>query len=396
MTAWIGVGVRAYRSDTLGRWWWAATLLATAATVAAPGTAALFDAASGRPGLALGLSYAAVTAAAALAVRAQLATAAPTHQLGARVADTCTVAVPTLLAATALAAPIGLISDPTTSVAGPAVLVVAYWSLYYTALGAGGIVFALVGAREVRDLTAGQPRTVAGLLVAAGVATTGWAVFAAIRLAATLTATSDTGWSGGVRGVAAVGAGGFLALAAACALTASVVAVLHRRGVHRRPDDHDRDVMALWNLLCGTSGSSHDLFGVVIETRDAMWVAQRWVGVDELAGAARLARRLGLTGIEARAFTTAVCLELGTAAIDEGRARRGDSADLSRLGGGVSVEAEAAWLGAVWRAHTDHHAAAAAAIICGDDDRAQDDPEHGGPGQGGSISGSGRGTVIES
>jgi hypothetical protein len=368
VAAWIGMLIWAYRGDSLGRWWCSAALLTAAATLSTPGTGGVVDTAVGLTGLSASVAHAAVTAAAGLALRAQLAAARPTSTTAARASSAYLLVAPTVAIAT------GLLAAPP-----------VHGVLYYGAVGVAAAVFALSGYSEIRELTAGRPRAVAQLLTAAAVAVAAWAGLATMRtIAAPIPEVQSpqpqTPQPVALVGALDIGAGGFLALAAACAGAGLVLAVVHRRDTVGRSGEQIRDVLALWNWLCDTGNNSVDLFGVVIETRDRLWLTQRWVDVDDLAAATHLARRLGLGGQPARAFITAVCLEIGLCAIEDNMARPAESADLSRLGGGTSPEEEAAWFAAVWRSRIDHHAAAAAAVIRY--------ASH-------SITESGRGTVME-
>lgn len=369
VAAWIALLIWAYRGDALGRWWCSAALLTTAATLSTPSTGGVIDAALGLAGLSASAAHAAVTAAAGLALRAQLAAAHPTSTTAALGSTAYLLAAPASLIATGLLA------------AAP-----VHQVLYHAAVAAAATVFAFSGYTEIGELAAGRPRAVAQLLTAAATAVVAWAALAALRTIAAQNPPPPQGPPAqdprpvDLVGALDIGAGGFLALAYACACAGVVLAAVHRRDTIGRPGGQSRDALALWNWLCDTDQDSEDLFGVVIETRDRMWLTQQWVAVDDLAAATHLARRLGLGGQAARAFITAVCLELGLRAVEDNTARPAESADLSRLGGGTSPEEEAAWFAAVWRARIDHHAAAAAAVI-----RPADH----------SITELGRGTVIE-
>lgn len=363
VAAWIGLLIWAYRGDAPGRWWCSAALLTTAATLSTPGTGGVIDTALGLAGLSAAVAHAAVSAAAGLALRAQLAAAHPTSTTAARASTVYLLVAPAVLIAT------GLLAAPP-----------VHRLLYHGAVGAAAAVFALSGYTEIRELSAGRPRAVAQLLTAAAAAVVAWAGLAALRTIAAPSPPAQSSPPVELVGALDVGAGGFLALACAAAGAGLVLASVHRRDTIGRAGEQIRDVLALWNWLCDTDNDSEDLFGVVIETRDRMWLTQRWVAVDDLAAATHLARRLGLRGQPARAFITAVCLELGLRAVEDDTARPAESADLSRLGGGSSPEEEAAWFAAVWRSRIDHHAAAAADVIRHSDH---------------SITEPGHGTVIE-
>jgi hypothetical protein len=100
----------------------------------------------------------------------------------------------------------------------------------------------------------------------------------------------------------------------------------------------------------GAPGDRFDVDGVldlVVEIRDRFHELQRFLTPGAVAAAAARCRRARPSGVDADAWTAAVCLELAMAA----RLRREPAAcagaDLSALGGGDTVSAEAEWLARV-------------------------------------------------
>jgi hypothetical protein len=109
-----------------------------------------------------------------------------------------------------------------------------------------------------------------------------------------------------------------------------------------------------------------ELFPLLVEIRDRMWELQQNIDRRDVAAATVHARRSRLTGTSARAFITAVCLEIGLAAeADDPEARSADPADLSRLGGGRVPAEEARWLAAITRVRRTQDVSAAARRIRG-------------------------------
>ncbi|RTL63181.1 MAG: hypothetical protein EKK42_29335 [Pseudonocardiaceae bacterium] len=120
----------------------------------------------------------------------------------------------------------------------------------------------------------------------------------------------------------------------------------------------------------GTGGGGPaDMFVAVVEIRDRMWLVQRWVRPADADRAVRMGRQLGLGSSGARAFATAVCLEIGVAGMVADDPTENLSADLGALGGAATEEQEVIWLAQVHRARAQGHTVAAAADIFYRDDR---------------------------
>lgn len=136
----------------------------------------------------------------------------------------------------------------------------------------------------------------------------------------------------------------------------------------------DARVASLWAWIqgAGHAGSSvgqqdlellpgvgNSLFDHVIDIRDRMWWLQGFIAPADLAAAARQARAQGyLFGTRARAYVTAMCLQLAAERV----ARMASPvspppANLGRLGGGRTISQEAHWLAAVSDALTARLAA---------------------------------------
>jgi hypothetical protein len=349
-------GVRARRLDET---WWACLLLAGTTTVTITSNAQLLADLTGVSALATLVANVAAVLAAAVLVRwqAQASIRADHRPVPLPALVGCTGAVLTGLVATWLSAPHAAATPAT----HPAVAL--HWLLLHTALLAVVAVVGVAKVREVRALPLSSMRSATLLLLCAA---------ASLGLASALGVTTQ---AAALAGTAPAGPLPQLTL-----VLQAVFVVLFLAGVSiplLRPAQSggiadEVGALAAW-LGCpeiepvpdgsGQVGAFR-LFPLLVEIRDRMWELQQHVDRRQVAAAAAHARRLRLSATSARAFTVAVCLELGLAAEEsEPDGRSADPADLSRLGGGRTPGEEARWLAAITRVRRTQAVAAAARRI---------------------------------
>lgn len=358
---WIAVIWRGLLARGLSELWWACVLLGITATLTISTTVEWFDTVTGHLWLsALVPNLAAVTAA-TLVVRWQIRV---THLLDPprgqqRALVVVLVAVLGVLSLTWFGASLSTPAQPGIRWIPSALLnsspMAAHWLIFYSFILATTISFTTAASRETRVLPPGELRLSLRMLIAAGVCLSGWAAFGVIRRVGALL---------GHPVIVADLTDVLLVVFFVLFLTGVTLPLLRRKHQRGEPGAVAADVTKLWNWIVPTSpADAGDLFPALIEIRDRMWVLQQWVTHDQLSAAAGLARRLGLIGTSARAFTAAVCLQMAMSAAQSGLAHAADPADLSQLGGGRSPVQEAHWLAAIARARGDHDIAAAAAKI---------------------------------
>ena len=349
-------GVRARRLDET---WWACLLLAVTTTVTITSNAQLLADLTGVSALATLLANVAAVLAAAVLVRwqAQASIRADHRPVPLPALVGCTGVALAGLVATWLSAPHAAATPAT----HPAVAL--HWLLLHTALLAAVAVVGVAKVREVRALPLSSVRSATLLLLCAA---------ASLGLASALGVATQ---AAALAGTAPAGALPQLTL-----VLQAVFVVLFLAGVSMpllRPAQSsgiadEVGALAGW-LGCpeiepvpdgsGQVGAFR-LFPLLVEIRDRMWELQQHVDRRQVAAAAAHARRLRLSATSSRAFTVAVCLELGLAAEEsEPDGRSADPADLSRLGGGHTPAEEARWLATITRVRRTQDVAAAARRI---------------------------------
>ncbi|NMI01652.1 DUF6545 domain-containing protein [Pseudonocardia acidicola] len=364
---WVAVLRRGLRASKLGASWWASVLLALVATLKIGSNAELFDRLTGHVWLSVLVANLAAAAAAALVVGSQLVAARPPGRRGRRLVAVALVVVLVVMAATWFASPLHTPPGPGETwiprvVLGDAAMA-THWLVYHLFLLALAATFLCAGVREIRELPAGVSRQALVLVAASSLCAAAWAGGAVVVQAGELLGRPFPP-------PATVLLNGLLVAFFALFLAGICLPVLRAARRRHDPEQVRRDVTRLWQWLTGRPSGDHrriitddELFGLLVEVRDRMWLLQQWVGRDQLSAAAGVARRLGLVGEPGRAFTAAVCLEIGLTALAADADRAADPADLSRLGGGQSEKQEALWLAEVQRARTLHDAAAAAVLL---------------------------------
>lgn len=368
---WVAVIWRGVLARGLSELWWSCVLLAVITTLRIGSNVAWFDAVTGHIWLSVLVSNLAAVAAATLVVRWQtkvsyFAEAPRAHQQVLLAAMTTTMAV---LVATWFAAPLAtapaaeetwipqsVLSDPFMAV---------HWLVYYLFLFAVMVVFTIAAGREVRALHRGELRFSLQMLIAAAACLLIWAtVGIGMQIGDLFGSTSP---------LQMMSAANILLMVFFVLFLAGISLPLLRRDRRRRePGMVAQEVARLWWWISGHTDDDiegpfvaepDDLFPRLVEIRDRMWILQQWVPRQQFDAATHLARRLGLTGAGGRAFTAAVCLELGMSAAREDLARAIEPADLSKLGGGRSQVQEAQWLARISRARRAHDTEAAAVKI---------------------------------
>lgn len=348
-------GRAAGRRGPLPALWWAGCVLAVAATLRTVPATLVLDRLTGQSWLSVLVAHLLVGAAAVIVVAVQIATRTPMTR---RVLRTLwTVA---LVAAAGLSTSWWFAAQTATWPAaqlpatGAAAVVVPagraaelHQGLFGLVVLAAAMTVGISVVRELVDTPPGPLRVPLGLTVAAAACATSWA---AVQAGAAIA----PAWGGGiipdtlaVLDLVIVGLAGTLVVAA--------VAV-YRMSLRELPAEPDRvldELVELRDALVepGTAGAGReDLFGLLIEVRDRMWLLQQRISSQQLTRAGMVARSMGLLGDTARAFTAAVAVEV---------AMRNDpallpvhSGDISRLGGGDDEEQEALWLSQVQRCRT--------------------------------------------
>jgi hypothetical protein len=355
---WAVVIWRGIRARRLDETWWACVLLAVGATVSITSNAQLLADLTGVSAVATLVANTTAVLAAAVLVRwqAQASIRADHRPVPLPALVGCTGVALTGLVATWLSAP----HATSASATHPAVAL--HWLVLHAALLVVVVVVGAAKVREVRALPLSSMRSATMLLLLAA-ASLGLASVAGVATqVAALAGTAPTG-----------------PLPHLTVLLQAVFVVLFLAGVSiplLRPARSGAGVadevgaLAAW-LGCPEIDPAPDggvgafrLFPVLVEIRDRMWELQQHVERGQVAAAVAHARRLRLSGTSARAFTVAVCLQLGLAAEEaEPDGRSADPADLSRLGGGRTPAEEARWLAAITRVRRTQDVAAAARRI---------------------------------
>jgi hypothetical protein len=356
---WAVVIWRGVRARHLDETWWACLLLALTTTVTITSNAQLLADLTGVGALATLVANVTAVLAAAVLVRwqAQASIRADHRPVPLAALVGCTgVAVAGLLA-TWLSAP----HAATTPATHPAVAL--HWLLLHAALLVVVAVVGLAKLREVRALPLSSMRS-ATLLLLGGAASLGLA--SVLGVMTQVTALAGTAPTGPFPQLTQLLQAAFVVLF----LTGVSIPLLRPAQSGGAADEVA--ALAVW-LGCpevepvpdgsGQVGAFR-LFPLLVEIRDRMWELQQHVDRRQVAAAAAHARRLRLSGTSARAFTVAVCLQLGLAAEEsEPDGRSADPADLSRLGGGRTLAEEARWLAAITRARRTQDVSAAARRI---------------------------------
>lgn len=342
---WAVVIWRGLRARSLDETWWACLLLALTTTVSIMSNAQLLADVTGVSALATLVANTTAVLSAALLVRWQAlaSTRADDGPIPLPALVGCTGVVVTGLVATWLSAP----HSADTPATHPAVAL--HWLLLHAGLLAAVSVVGVAKLREVRVLPLSELRTAAVfLLFAAACLGTG----SALGVVTQAVAVAGTPPAGPLPHLTALLQGVFVVL-----FLAGISLPLIRRA-HPSGIADEVGALATW-LGCPDVEPAPDepgrapgfeLFPLLVEIRDRMWALQQHVGRRDVAAAVAHARRLRLGGVTARAFATAVCLEIGLAAeSDDPDSRSADPADLSRLGGGRTPAEEARWLAAIAR-----------------------------------------------
>lgn len=356
-------GRTAGRRGRLPALWWAGCVVAVAATLRTVPATLVLDQLTGQNWLSVLLAHLLVETAAVIVVTVQVATRRP-----------ITRRVRCSVWAAALAAGVGLATSwwfatqgaawPTTGLpaAGTAPVIVPpvlaaelHQVLFGLVVLTAAMIVGISVVRELVDTPPGPLRVPLGLAVAAAACATSWA---AVQAGAAIA----PAWGGGITTdmLAVLD----LVVVGLAATLAAAAAVVYRMSLREIPHDLDRVLDELvelrdWLVDPETAGvGREDLFGLLIEVRDRMWLLQQQVSSPQLARAGMNARSMGLLGDTARAFTAAVALEV---------AMRNDptlcpvqTADISRLGGGDDEEHEALWLAQVQRCRTTQPVSTAA------------------------------------
>jgi hypothetical protein len=361
---WLVVGWRGWRAVALSEVWWSCALLATGATLRVGWDARVLDAATGP--LRLSLPAANVCIVIALLLTLQWQVVARNAHAATRQAP-----VPVLtsrgivlflstgaLAATWLAADPADLPDGNLQVSlvvrgiGPALA--AHWLIYY------GIVFVtglLIAHRATQPVSQVLGRLRWSLLA---VAASGWAFagFALLGVLVQLNEVSDDS-------PLSLAASAAPAVALCCFLAAVVIPVTGR-GLHAGMVEGGSglraDLAGIWAWLAPTRAplqlgprtaplTDSQLEDALIEIRDQMLTLQRWITDSSIERAVAATRRLGLRGERGRSYIVARCLAAAVHARDAGEPAIG-GANLAGLGGGDTLEQEAAWIRAIWAAAT--------------------------------------------
>lgn len=245
---------------------------------------------------------------------------------------------------------------PETVLADPVMSV--HWLGIHLYLLAFCVLFVRLAGKEVRALPPGYVRLSVGLLVAA-------AVLLGLNNAAESVAqivVLATGAAESAVLMTAVNAV-LVAVFALFFLAVTIPLARYRGGGAAGASAPDVRVASLWAWIqdAGSPGPStgqqsmalaspgESLMDQVIDIRDRMWWLQGFVAPADLAAASRQARAQGLVfGTRARAYVTAVCLQLAAErAGSEAAPVSPPPANLGRLGGGRTISQEAHWLAAV-------------------------------------------------
>jgi len=357
---WAVVIWRGVRARHLDETWWACLLLAVTTTVTIASNAQLLADFTGVSALATLVANVATVLAAAVLVRwqAQASIRADHRPVPLPVLVGGTGVALTGLVATWLSAPHAA-STPATH---PAIAL--HWLLLHTALLAVVAVVGVAKVREMRALPLSSVRSATLLLLFAAASLGLASVLGVMTQVAALAGTAPTGPLPHLT---------LLLQAVFVVLFLAGVAVPLLRPAQSGGIADEVGELAVW-LGCPDvdpdvdpvpSGSgAFQLFPVLVEIRDRMWELQQHVDRRQVAAAAVHARRLRLSGGSARAFTVAVCLQLGLAAEEsEPDGRSADPADLSRFGGGRTPAEEARWLAAITRVRRTQDVSAAARRI---------------------------------
>ncbi|MGI5126418.1 DUF6545 domain-containing protein [Pseudonocardia sp. CA-107938] len=335
---WGVVILRGVRARRLDETWWACLLLAVTTTVTIASNAQLLADLTGIGALATLLADVTAVLAAAVLVRglAHASVRADHRPVPAAAVVGGTAVAVVGLVATWLSAP----HSASTSATHPAVAL--HWLLLHTALLAAVSVIGLAKLREVRVLPLSSVRSATVLLLFAAACLGLASALGVLTQVAALTGTEP---AGPLPHLTLLLQSAFVVLFLV-GVTMPLLRPAHSGGVV-----DEVAALADWLGCPRVEAPSEGLFPVLVEIRDRMWELQQHLDRAQVAAAAVHARRLRLSGTSARAFTAAVCLQIGLsaeAADPDGRAT--DPADLSRLGGGRTPAEEARWLAAITRA----------------------------------------------
>lgn len=365
--AWVllgGWGRGASRRGPLPPLWWAGCAVAVAATLRTVPATLVLDRVSGQQWLSVPFAHLLTVGAAAVAVADQLATRQPMTRLVRRGLYAAAAAGGALLVVTWWPArPSG---TSTTGAGGPVVvtasgLIIAHQTVFGLLVALAAVTVGISVLRELVDAAAGPWPVQLGLMAAVAGCVTAWGAVQAGAVAAPL-------WGGGI--AADTLAGLDIATLGLAAMLAAAAVVVYRRSLRSTPEDPHRvhdDVVRLREWLAGpdpdagAAPGGGDVFGLLVEVCDRVWMLQQRISPQQLARAEMVARSAGLLGQPGqpgRAFAAAVALEVGMRNDPDLRPPR--PADISRLGGGQDEAQEARWLAAVQRARTEHPVSTAA------------------------------------
>lgn len=356
-------GRAAGRRGRLPALWWAGCMLAIAATLRTVPATLVLDQVTGQSWLSVLIAHLLALGAAMIVVTVQLASRAPMTR---RVRRTLWTA--------ALTAAAGLVTSwwfaaqaatwPTADLPAAAVIVlpepaaIAHQGLFALVVLTAAMTVGISVVRELVDTPPGALRVPLGLMVGTAACGASWA---AVQAGAAIA----PAWNGGI--IPSMLGVLDLVVVALAAMLVMTVAAVYRTSLRTVTDDPDRildEVVELrdWLVELGAAGAGReDLFGLLIEVRDRMWLLQQQVSSGQLTRAGMATRAMGLFGDTGRAFTAAVALEV--AMRNDPTLRPAHCADISRLGGGADEEQEALWLSEVQRCRTTQPVSTAASWV---------------------------------